>query len=273
MDYARELDTALRAAAEAADYLRAAYEAFTPVADAPASISTEADRRSQELILTSLAAAFADDALCAEEGTPTLQAAQRHGSRLWVVDPIDGTRGFVTKNGEFSVMIGLVENGRVVVGVVHEPALNRVTYAQFGHGCWVRTGNKLPNACHATRTDQLADAVLVQSHAKKGETPWPVTALRPRRVVETYSAGVKLAMVARGEADLYVNTYANFSDWDICAGDLLVTEAGGQVTEISGSPVRYGTPGNSQRGGLLATNGRLHGEAVARLSSRRPGLA
>ena len=262
MDYARELDIARNAAAEAGAYLRAAYQAFAAIPNAPASISTEADRNSQELILKRLVAAFPDDAFCAEEGTPTLQALQRQGSRLWVIDPIDGTRGFVMKNGEFSVMIGLVENGRVVVGVVHEPAFDRMTYAQFGHGCWVRTGNKLPAACHVTKTAALSDAVLVQSHAKKGESPWPVTALRPKRVVETYSAGVKLAMVARGEVDLYVNTYPNFSDWDICAGDLLVTEAGGQVTEINGSAVRYGTPGNAQRGGLLATNGRLHAEAT-----------
>ena len=74
-------------------------------------------------------------------------------------------------------------------------------------------------------------------------------ALKPKKVVETYSAGVKLAMVARGEVDLYVNTYANFSDWDICAGDMLVTEAGGMVTEIAGTSVRYGTPGNAQTRG------------------------
>src|SRR3954452_2289669 len=210
MDYARELEVALDAAAEASAYLRTAYEAFTPVPDAPASISTEADRTSQDLILNRLAAAFPDDALCAEEGTAALKGARREGSRLWVVDPIDGTRGFVMKNGEFSVMIGLVANGRVVVGVVAEPALGRVTYAQFGHGCWVRAGAAMPTACFVTGTDRLADAVLVQSHAKKGETPRPVAALKPKRVVETYSAGVKLAMLARGEADLYVNTYSNF---------------------------------------------------------------
>jgi 3'(2'), 5'-bisphosphate nucleotidase len=265
MDYTRELDVALAAAAKAGDYLRTAYDAFTPMSDAPASISTEADRTSQELILSRLAAAFSDDALCAEEATPTLEAARRQGSRLWVVDPIDGTRGFVKKNGEFSVMIGLVDRGRVVVGVVLEPALARTTYAQFGRGCFVRIGNKPPTACHVGRTETLDESILVQSHAKRGEVPWPVEALRPARVVETYSAGVKLAMVARGEVDLYVNTYSNFSDWDICAGDLLVTEAGGQVTEISGSPVRYDTPENAQRGGLLATNGRLHAVAIARL--------
>jgi len=270
MDYARELEVALDASAEASAYLRTAYESFTPVPDAPASITTEADRTSQDLIFARLTAAFPDDALCGEEGTAVLRGARREGPRLWVVDPIDGTRGFARKNGEFSVMIGLVVNGRVVVGVVAEPALARVTYARFGHGCWVRTGTAMPTAGFVTKTESLADAVLVQSHAKKGETPWPVAALKPHKVIETYSAGVKLAMVARGEADLYVNTYANFSDWDICAGDLLVTEAGGTVTEITGSPVRYGSPGNAQRGGLLATNGRLHKVAVAGLRDSPP---
>jgi 3'(2'), 5'-bisphosphate nucleotidase len=269
MDYAKELDVAVEAAAKAGAYLRGAYEAFTPIPNAPASISTEADRTSQELILSHLAAAFPDDAFAAEETAAAPAPAHREGTRLWVVDPIDGTRGFAMKNGEFSVMIGLVVRGRVVVGVVSEPAFGRVTYARFGHGCWLRNGGALPTACHVTQTARLNDAVLVQSHAKKGETPWPVAALKPRKVVETYSAGVKLAMVARGEVDVYVNTYTNFSDWDICAGDLLVTEAGGQVTEIAGTPVRYGTPGNAQRGGLLATNAHLHEAAVSALKLAR----
>jgi 3'(2'), 5'-bisphosphate nucleotidase len=265
MDYARELEVALEAAERAGDYLRTAYELSIPIPDAPASISTEADRTAQDLILNQLSAAFPLDAICAEEGTETLTRVRRNGLRLWVVDPIDGTRGFVVKNGEFSVMIGFVAEGRVVVGVVLEPALNRVTFAQLGKGCWVRSGLDAPTRCCVTTTNVLSEAILVQSHAKKGETPWPVAAIQPRRIVETYSAGVKLAMVARGEVDLYVNTYANFSDWDICAGDILVTEAGGRVTEIAGSPIRYGIDGNSQRGGLLATNGALHADAVARL--------
>lgn len=270
MQYEKELDVALKAAAHAADYLRAAYEAFIPIPNAPASISTEADRASQELILSDLAAAFPGDALCAEEATPTLQAGKRQGQRVWIVDPIDGTRGFARKNGEFSVMIGLVENGEVVVGVVSEPALLRLTFASRGGGCWVRTETAPSTRARVTSTKLLADSVVVQSHAKKGETPWPVTAIKPRRVIETYSAGVKLALVARGEADIYVNTYANFRDWDICAGHLLVTEAGGEVTEISGQPIQYGTPNNAQLGGLLATNSHLHRPAVAALAVMRP---
>jgi 3'(2'), 5'-bisphosphate nucleotidase len=267
MNYEKELTVALEAAAKAGEYLRTAYDAFTPMAHAPASISTDADRNSQELILAHLTAAFPGDALCAEESSPRLSEARREGNRMWVVDPIDGTRGFVMKNGEFSVMIGLVSEGRVVVGVVLEPALSRTTYAKLGGGCWVRRGDQPPARCRVTQNAALSDSVLVQSHAKKGETPWPVVAIAPKSIVETYSAGVKLAMVARGEVDLYVNTYTHFNDWDICAGDLLVTEAGGLVSEITGTPIRYGSPGFAQRGGLLATNRRLHSAAIAVLES------
>jgi 3'(2'), 5'-bisphosphate nucleotidase len=265
MDYARELDVALEAAAMASAYLKEAYATFTPIPDAPASISTEADKRSQDIILAHLRAAFPDDAVAAEEGTASLREAIHSAPRTWVVDPIDGTLGFVKKNGEFSVMIGLVTKGRVVVGVVAEPALDRVTYARFGHGCWARAGGRMPDACFVTKTESLADATLVESHSKQGRVAWPVEALKPAKVVETYSAGVKMAMVARGEVDLYVNTYGNFSDWDICAGDVLVTEAGGTVSEIAGGPITYLKPGNVQQGGLLATNGRVHATAVAGL--------
>ena len=83
------------------------------------------------------------------------------------------------------------------------------------------------------------------------------------RVIETYSAGIKLAQVARGEADIYLNTYDAAHDWDICAGHLLVTEAGGKVTTLKGEELHYGRAGAGQRGGLLASNGRLHDAALA----------
>jgi 3'(2'), 5'-bisphosphate nucleotidase len=188
------------------------------------------------------------------------------GPRLWVVDPIDGTRGFAKKNGEFSVMVGFVADGLLALGVVLEPAPRRLTYAVRGGGCWRHDGAApRPEACRVSRTPTLAEAALTQSHSRPGETSRPVRLLRPRAVVESYSAGVKLARVARGEADLYVNTYANFHDWDICAGHILVTEAGGRVSGLRGEEIAYGRPGAWQRGGLLATNGTLHEAALAGL--------
>jgi 3'(2'), 5'-bisphosphate nucleotidase len=95
-----------------------------------------------------------------------------------------------------------------------------------------------------------------------------VAALAPRRVLETYSAGVKLALVARGEADLYLNTYPQFNDWDICAGQILVEEAGGRVSGLLGEPIQYGGA-TGQRSGLLASNGLLHESAVAAIRSAK----
>jgi 3'(2'), 5'-bisphosphate nucleotidase len=184
-----------------------------------------------------------------------------------VVDPIDGTRGFAKKNGEFSVMIGLVADGRPVVGVVHEPVPDRYTYAVQGAGCWCRYGVAAPVRSHATKTADLAAAALVQSHSKDPKNPSKIVrALHPARVVETYSAGIKLAMVARGEVEIYVNDYPTFHDWDACAGHILVDEAGGKASGFKGEAIQYGTPGFAQHIGLLASNGVLHAAALAALS-------
>jgi 3'-phosphoadenosine 5'-phosphosulfate (PAPS) 3'-phosphatase len=92
-------------------------------------------------------------------------------------------------------------------------------------------------------------------------------ALKPGRVIETYSAGVKMAQVARGDADLYLNIYPAFSDWDICAGYVLIEEAGGKSTGLKGETLRFGQPKGSQVYGMLSTNGLVHDEAVSILRS------
>jgi 3'(2'), 5'-bisphosphate nucleotidase len=264
--YARELETALRAVEEAGRYLKSAYDAFEVIPNARADIHTEADNRSQEIILTILHQTFPADSLCAEEETPTASGVPRTGARLWIVDPIDGTRGFAQKNGEFSVMVAFVENGEIGVGVVAEPIRDRVTYATRHGGCWRRDGQEAPAACRVSNTTRLEDATLTQSHSRDPNTPnRQVQLLRPARVLETHSAGLKLARVARGEADLYVNYYPNFADWDICAGHILVAEAGGVVTGTKGQTLVYGLPGARQRHGLLAANPVLHPLAVERL--------
>src|SRR5437763_165008 len=154
--YDRELQTALDAAGAAGRYLLEEYARFQVIPDAPADISTEADRRSQEIILQAIAAAHPGDALCAEEATATLGGASHVGERLWIVDPIDGTRGFARKNGEFSVMIAFVQEGEIAVGVVCQPAVGRLTYAVRGSGCWARDGDAAePVRCQVTSVHEL----------------------------------------------------------------------------------------------------------------------
>jgi 3'(2'), 5'-bisphosphate nucleotidase len=265
MQYDAELKQALRAAELATARILELYEGFVAIPDARADITTRADKEAQEIILQTLRERFPADAYCAEEQTPTLAACAREGPRTWVIDPIDGTRGFAQKNGEFSVMIALAAGGASIVGVVQEPVADRVTYAVRGRGCWRREKGGEPVECRVTKETDLARATLTQSRSRSGQPSKQAVALGVPHVHETHSAGVKLARVARGDADLYVNHYPNFHDWDICAGHVLVEEAGGKVAGLRGEEVRYGRAGASQRLGLLASNGLLHDAALARL--------
>jgi 3'(2'), 5'-bisphosphate nucleotidase len=268
MPYEQELQVALTAAKLAGTLIMEHYARFQVIPDAPANISTDTDRQSQETILQYLHQEFPSDALRAEENTPTLSQVPGSGARIWIIDPIDGTRGFARKTGEFSVMVALMDHDRIAVGVVLEPATNRLTYAVRGGGCWRHDGTQSrPEACHVTSVGDLAQATVVQSHSRKSSPPSrEIQALQPLRVTETYSAGIKLALVARAEADIYLNTYDSCSDWDICAGQILVEEAGGRVTNLRGAAPHYGLPGALQPHGLLASNGLLHDPALAALN-------
>jgi 3'(2'), 5'-bisphosphate nucleotidase len=253
------LEAELRAAKEASRLatrrIMELYASFEAIAEPDISISTQADRDSQELILQTLSKAFPEDAFVAEEATPTLERLAHTGRRLWIIDPIDGTRGFAQKNGEFSVMIALAVDGEAVLGVVEEPALGRITWAIKGEGCWREDRTR----CRVNDQKRLEEATLVQSRTKPGKGPSPaVRALKPARVDETHSAGVKLARVARGEAGMYVNDYPKFRDWDIAAGHVLVTEASGVVSGLKGEKIVYGLEGNRQEAGLLAATPALH---------------
>jgi 3'(2'), 5'-bisphosphate nucleotidase len=267
MQYERELEAALEASQRAARVILDLYARFRAIPDAPADISTDADRRSQETILDHLHRVFPTDALCAEESTPAFAAVPSIGSRIWIVDPIDGTRGFARKNGEFSVMVGFVADGIGELGVVLEPALERLTYAARGAGCWRKDSQTATaGVCRVSSSRDLSLATLIQSHSHKDGPPSrELRALKPASVVAAYSAGIKLARVARGEADLYLNTYPAFRDWDACAGHVLVAEGGGAVTGLGGQEILYGRPGARHEVGLLATNGLLHAPALAAL--------
>lgn len=271
--YDRELSLARQAARLAGDYIRREYELFEPIPDAPVSISTHVDRMSQDLILDFLRPHGPDDAFRAEEDTPAYRQCRKAGSRVWVIDPIDGTRGFARKNGQFSIMIGLTIDERPVVGVVYEPIADVMTFASRGQGCFVARQDAEPIRCQVSGRTTLDGCTVVKSHTKPGASAPEVAALAPATMIVTYSAGIKLAVVARGEADVYPNDYSRFSDWDICAGHILVTEAGGIVTQLRGEPVSYGGPEFRQTGGLLATNGHLHPQAVLRMREMAAGAS
>jgi 3'(2'), 5'-bisphosphate nucleotidase len=263
MNWRDDLDLALRLALEAGVEALRLYDELPLVADAPADISTAADHAVQAILVDALLRERPGDGILAEEATLAALPSPR-GRRHWSIDPIDGSRGFARKNGEYAIQLALVEEGRPVVGVVFEPAPGRLTWAARGAGCWVRRDGGEPVAASVSAT-RGRPAVLAISRSRKPEQVAALLAgFGAQRAVATYSAGIKLAQVARGEADLYLGDYLGLHDWDVAPGHLLVEEAGGRVTDVDGGEVRYDGGGRSLRGrGVLASNGHVHAAAVA----------
>lgn len=234
--------------------------------DEPVSI---ADRRASELIVAGLTAAFPDDPLISEELPP---APGTFGApRLWLVDPIDGTKDFIRGEDGYSVMIGLVSGGRPALGVVHQPAQDRTFYAT-PDGAWVDTGGQVtPLAVSAVATAGEARLVASKSHRSAD-----IDRVKERLGIEheqnVGSVGVKLCLIAAGVRDLYVNPQAKTKAWDTCAPEAILARAGGRLSDVRGGSIEYRGELEHRRG-LVASNGRLHDEVVQKLAPLFPHLA
>jgi myo-inositol-1(or 4)-monophosphatase len=180
-------------------------------------------------------------------------------SRVWVVDPIDGTRDFVRGRPGWSVSIGLVEAGRVIVGVLDAPAREEHWRAALGGGA-TRNGAKLSAS---QRSDLIGARVPADSLPKlDGDL---VTVPKPN------SIALRMAMVAADEADLVASIRWGH-EWDIAAAVLIAAEAGAKTTDAHGKPLRFNSTHGEAFGVLVASQG-IHGAAVARLSERAKGAS
>ncbi|WGK60913.1 3'(2'),5'-bisphosphate nucleotidase CysQ [Halopseudomonas sp. SMJS2] len=205
-----------------------------------ASPVTEADERAEALILRALAQCAPVDPVISEEA-----AAAGHvpevGQRFWLVDPLDGTREFISRNGEFTVNIALIEAGEPVLGVVLAPALGRLFAGARGCGAFVEeAGIRKPIECREPSSEGL-EVVASRSH---GDAQALDAFLAGRKVRSLKSAGssLKICLVAAGEADLYPRL-GRTMEWDIAAGHAVLLAAGGQLLTLQHEPLRYGKPG------------------------------
>jgi len=244
MNFAAELTLATDLARAAAELVAAVYAQDIAVQwksqDDPV---TEADRRANALIVQGLQAKFPDDAICAEESVLEDSArAARRGGRCWFVDPLDGTREFIRKSGEFCVMIGLAVDGQPVLGAVVAPAWNRTFAGVVGLGAYqsTATGERQPLQVHAPEKPADARVVLSRLH-RNPEVDAATTRLGVRSVSQCGSTGLKFLLVASGQADLYLHTGPGPSLWDGCAPQAIALAAGALVSDASGQPVRYDT--------------------------------
>lgn len=205
-----------------------------------ASPVTEADERAEALIVPALQALAPDVPVVAEEAVAAGRVPEV-GRRFWLVDPLDGTKEFISRNGEFTVNIALVEDGAPRLGVVLAPALGRLFAGVVGQGAWVEEGG-LRRAIAVRRPP--AEGLTVVASRSHGDAAALEAYLAGRRVARQVSAGssLKLCLVAAGEADLYPRL-GRTMEWDIAAGHAVLAAAGGSVNDLGGRPLRYGKPG------------------------------
>jgi myo-inositol-1(or 4)-monophosphatase len=250
----RERDLAVRAAREAGAIVRRHYAAGIRVdTKGPDDPVTKADLEANTCIRALVAAAFPDDGWLSEETADSVERLAR--PRVWVVDPLDGTKEFIQHIPEFCVCVALVEAGRPVVAVEYNPAADRLYVAVRGAGTTV---NGVP--ARVTATARVGDAVVLASRSEDKRGEWD--AFKPRVHVRlTGSVAFKLAELASGAGDATF-TLTPKNEWDICAGTLLVEEAGGRVTDLAGGPLVFNQP-SPLRPGMIASNGALHDGLLA----------
>lgn len=238
----------------------------------PGDPVTNADEQANSLICNRLAALFPDVPIVAEESEESSFAGWRGAPRSFFVDPLDGTIEFVSRSGEFAVMIGMAEEGRAVLGVVLAPVSGRAWIGGIGVGAWevAPDGTRKPLRVSETPTLDRARIVITRSHRSR-KLEAVLDAIDPAVVLPLGSAGLKAARVAEGSADLYLQPGRSGKRWDSCAPEAIVVAAGGRFTDANGKLIDYSGGPLENSTGVLVSNGILHEAALAKIRAALQG--
>jgi len=226
---------------------------------------TQADTIANDLIVTGLKREFPDDGILAEESVDTKRRLEK--SRVWMVDPLDGTNGFIDGNGDFAVQIGLAEHGECVVGVVYQPLTGVLYRAVRGGGTWIERPQFDPEKAQVSTKKTLSEMRLAASRSHRSpRMSKVVTRLGFHDEVQRGSVGIKIGLIIEQQCDVYIHLSSRTKQWDTCAPEVILTEAGGRMTDLFGGPLNYNVPDVQNRNGLVASNGASHDQLIATLA-------
>lgn len=263
-DFARELTVAVELARKAGVAIMEVYATdFSVAYKGKNDPVTDADKRGNELIVDGLRQAFPDDIIVAEESEKPDDT--QTGNRIWYVDPVDGTKEFINKNGEFSVMIGLAVNGQAKVGVVFKPDGDVLYAGVVDQEAWMEThGERTPIA--VTAPEPSASITLAVSRSHRNPMLEQIGKdIGVGKEVPSGSVGLKIGLIARGIADVYMEPGPYTKLWDGCGPEAILRAAGGQFTNILGEQLHYGLTQLKNTHGLVATNGTYHKKVIEAL--------
>lgn len=267
MELRPELDVAIDLARRAGGEILTFYDTPTTIEwkDAREPV-TVADKAANGLIVEGLAIAFPDDAILAEETPDTTGRLRR--DRLWVVDPMDGTKEFIKHNGEFSVMIGLAVDGIATLGVVYQPTRDRLFYGVLGGGAFLVDAGGPPQPLAVSDVTETAKMCVAVSRSHRSSRIDTVRrALGIDCEVQSGSVGLKVGLICERHCDLYIHPSPQTKQWDACAPEALLVAAGGRMTDLEGNAFVYNRADIYNRNGILATNGRAHEQILERVTA------
>ena len=261
-DLTAELEFACALVREAAMIVKTFYVGSSEVEykDANEPV-TEADRSANEHIVTRIRAVYPEDGILSEESKDDLSRLERE--RVWIVDPLDGTKEFIARNGEFSIMVGLAIGGKAVLGVIMQPDPGIIYAGGVGIGARLyESDDWVPLA--SSDEDVMKRLVLVSSRSHRQKIVDQIRkelAITSERV--SGSVGLKVGLIARQLADLYIHPSPGCKEWDLCAPCALVEAAGGKMTDCWGNRIVFNQADVRAHNGVVATNGPVHDTVIA----------
>jgi 3'(2'), 5'-bisphosphate nucleotidase len=268
--YARELEVALKLAREAGAIILSFYDSPLHIerkigADEHSEPVTQADRAANELIVSGLQREFPDDGILAEESLDTERRLTKR--RVWMVDPLDGTNGFIARDGDFAVQIGLAVEGRSLLGVVYQPLSDLLYRATIGGGAWIERAGFEAERARVSDESRVEEMRLAASRNHRSpRMDVVVRALGLKDEVQRGSVGVKVGLIIERQCDVYVHLSPRTKQWDTCAPEAILSEAGGRITDLFGEPLGYNQPEVQNRNGLVASNGAAHAAVIEKIA-------
>lgn len=222
---------------------------------------TAADRAASRLIVDGLRDAFRDDAILSEEEIgPDLEWTR--AQRTWIIDPIDGTAGFIKHEDDFAVQIGLIDKGKPVVGVVHLPAFGITYEAALGSGAFVIANGERERLAVRDVSDPSEMRVALSRNHFSPRMNILLDHFHFASNVRRGSVGLKMGLIAAQECDVYIHLSSRTKLWDTCAPQIILEEAGGILTDIYGDALVYDTPELSNLNGIVACGSAGHARII-----------
>ena len=216
---------------------------------------TSADRAASRFVVDELRKRFPGDGILCEEEKDDLHRLSL--PRVWVIDPMDGTKEFIARNGEFSVMIGLAVDGEARVGAVYQPTEKKLYYAAPGSGAFLAQADTTRQLLVSGETD-MAKAVIALSRSHLSAANETIRRnLGIEHTIQTGSIGLKVGLLCEGKAHVYVQGKGT-SLWDTCGPEAILREAGGRMTDKSGGRFAYNIAEVRNAMGVIATNAVFH---------------